>query len=122
MRVLIITVCLLAALFCGLELAHSAEFTLYDDRSSLHFGASALINSSCNGFGVLVTGKAPPRQRAYCAFITTLIGLGKEFGVDSYPDYGDIMWNLAGVAVSDQAFVYLFPVEDGAGVGVTINY
>jgi hypothetical protein len=102
--------------------AFAAEFTPYDENSKLHVGASALINGSCNAFGILITGEAVSRQRAYCAVVTAGIGLVKEFALDEYPDYGDIMWNLVGIAITDQAAVYLFPVEGGGGIGFTNKF
>jgi hypothetical protein len=119
MKTIILTIFLVLSVA---STSFAAEFTLYDDNSKLHVGASALINGSCNAFGILITGEAPIRQRAYCAVITAGIGLVKEFGIDVYPDYGDIMWNLVGIAITDQAAVYLFPTKGGGGVGFTKQF
>lgn len=76
----------------------AAEFTT-DERSALHVGASFAIGTAINT--ALIAGNANKTHRMIFTLANCMtIGAIKEFGVDAYPDYGDLAFDALGCGLA----------------------
>lgn len=100
--------CLILGLLIFWASPSLAEFTV-DERSLLHFGASAGIGYTVNSFANLTDNKSSVSEKVAVFAICSSPGLAKEFMIDSQADYGDLAFNtlgcLSGMVISDFMWV-----------------